>query len=590
MFVWKLASLVVVFANNISPAPNPGDNHILQSGILFNFQQKVLVAEKFVNIKFVLPFPPYNATLSKYLNVLAQSLSNNWYVPTELCQLKYTETNVTTTSAEWIYNITQTEHNRARSDLRNLISEIRNLLSPKQSSKREKRAMGMALGVGAGIMGLGLGLASGDSCFLGILGGCNELGSENRNAVLSTVHYVNEMNARWKEAAGTIDNKFFVLGEEINDMKKQQQDITTAQNANFETIHGQMLAIEKNMHALRNCDQFFFSRQQMNQHLASISSILNTLQTLIRSYRLALANFRANLLQNLSVMVNGFLPLSIISKEILHEIRIAVMTNEIENGSRLTLAIPLNEILTYYESKLLLKVESDEAGVIFTFSVPFASKSTILTVYEAIPIPMPLQDGTANLWDLEEQYIATTDDQSETAAVSKNDLEKCVGSKVYTICEQTFAMEKTSSTCLAALLLQDQYRSMENCNLKPVKLPLKEKARNLGFGRWLVTCAHSKYKLQERRMNSSLPMPIKIHEGCNVCIITIQCGHEIQGPNIHLKSDLETCSKLPAARVNVELPSPLHDLFEDFPELDEFPHLTDIATARITLFQEVQNS
>ena len=71
--------------------------------------------------------------------------------------------------------------------------------------------MGMALGVGAGIMGLRLGLASGDSCFLGILGGCNELGSQNRNAIPSTVHYVNEMNVRWKEAAGTIDNKFFVL-------------------------------------------------------------------------------------------------------------------------------------------------------------------------------------------------------------------------------------------------------------------------------------------------------------------------------------------------------------------------------------------
>ena len=77
----------------------------------------------------------------------------------------------------------------------------------------------MALAVGADIMGLGLVLASGDSCFLGMLGGCNELGSQNRNAILSTVHYVNEMNARLKEAAGTIDNKFFVLGEEINDMK-----------------------------------------------------------------------------------------------------------------------------------------------------------------------------------------------------------------------------------------------------------------------------------------------------------------------------------------------------------------------------------
>ena len=66
-----------------------------------------------------------------------------------------------------------------------------------------------------------------------------------------------------------------------------------------------------------------------------------------------------NLLQNLSAMVNGFLPLSIISKETVREILLAVMTNELENGSRLTLAIPLTEKLTYYESKLLHKNESD---------------------------------------------------------------------------------------------------------------------------------------------------------------------------------------------------------------------------------------
>ena len=357
---------------------------------------------------------------------------------------------------------------------------------------------------------------------------------------------------KWKEATGAIDKKFFVLGEAINDMKKQQQDVTIGQNANFENLQNQMLAIEKNVHELRNCDQFFFARQQMNQHLSSISSILNTLQTNIRSYRLALARFRTNL-QNLSAMVNGFLPLSIISKETLHEILLAVMTNEIENGSRLILAIPLTDILTYYESKLLQKIESDEAGIIFTSSVPLASKSTLLTVYEAIPIPMPLQDGTANIRELEERYIATSDDPSETAAVSKNDLEKGVGSKIYTICEQTFAMEKTSSTCLAALLIQDQYRSLENCDLKYIKLPLKEKAKNLRFGRWPITSAHSKFKLPEKRMNSSLPMPVEIHEGCTICIITIRCGHEIQGPDIHLKSDLETCSKEPAQRVDVQL-------------------------------------
>ena len=153
---------------------------------------------------------------------------------------------------------------------------------------------------------------------------------------------------------------------------------------------------------------------------------------------------------------------------------------------------------------------------------------------------------------------------------------------------RTFAKEKTSSTSLADLLIQDQYRSLENCDLKSIKLLLKEKAKNLRSGRWLITSAHSKFKLQERRMNSSLPLPVEIHEGCTVCIITIRCGHEIQGPNIHLKSDLETCSKEPAQRVDVQLSNPLYDLFNDFPELDSFPHLPDIATARIKLFQEVQ--
>ena len=204
---------------------------------------------------------------------------------------EYTDKNISTVSAERIYTVTNTEHNRAKADLGKLVTGTEKLLSPTTLKTREIRAMGVSLGIGAGIMGLGLGLASGESCFLGILGGCNKLGSQNRNAILSNVNYVNNMNMKWKEATGTIDNNFLVLGDEINDMKKQQQDITIAQNANFENLQNQMLAIVKNLHELRNCDQSFFSRQEMNQHLSSISSILNTLQTIIRSYRLALTSF-----------------------------------------------------------------------------------------------------------------------------------------------------------------------------------------------------------------------------------------------------------------------------------------------------------
>ena len=117
---------------------------------------------------------------------------------------------------------------------------------------------------------------------------------------------------------------------------------------------------------------------------------------------------------------------------------------------------------------------------------------------------------------------------------------------------------------------------------------MKEKTKNLRFGRWLIASAHSKFELQERGMNSSLPMSVKIHEGCTVCIITIRFRREIQGPNIHLKTDLETCSKEAAQRVDVQLSNPLYDLFNNFPELDSFIHLPEIATDCIKLFQEVQ--
>ena len=34
---------------------------------------------------------------------------------------------------------------------------------------------------------------------------------------------------------------------------------------------------------------------------------------------------------------------------------------------------------------------------------------------------------------------------------------------------------------------------------------------SLRFGRWLITSAHSNFNLHQRRMISSLPMPVEIH-------------------------------------------------------------------------------
>ena len=57
------------------PSANPTE------GILFNYQQTILLAEKFVNIQVVLPFPRFDDSLSQYLTDIAAKLQELWHHP-----------------------------------------------------------------------------------------------------------------------------------------------------------------------------------------------------------------------------------------------------------------------------------------------------------------------------------------------------------------------------------------------------------------------------------------------------------------------------------------------------------------------------
>ena len=110
------------------------------------------------------------------------------------------------------------------------------------------------------------------------------------------------------ERSRTINNKFLNLGEENSDIKKQRKDITIAQTAEFWKPRKTRFWPKKNVHELRNSDQFFFSRQQVNQHFFIKSSVLNTLQTSIRSYKLFTSKFSNKPLQNLQPLWKEFYP------------------------------------------------------------------------------------------------------------------------------------------------------------------------------------------------------------------------------------------------------------------------------------------
>ena len=267
-----------------------------------------------------------------------------------------------------------------------------------------------------------------------------------------------------------------------------------------------------------------------------------------------------------------------------------VVLNENELGTRLTLAIPFAHLMTYYETKLLRQVISTEFSLVFTLAIPFSSQSTILQVYHAIQIPMPdSHSSKASVWDIETEYIGVTLNGHEAALLSNHDLAQCIGLSAFSICYSGFAMEKSKDSCLSTLFFKDSIEALQACTVRPVLLPLREKAKNVGKGRWLITSASPDFLLTKTDMDSSsTTRKVVRKQGCRVCLVTLPCGSELEGPNVHLRSDLATCASQEPKRVNITLPAPLATLFSKLPPIAVMSHILDEDTAKFRLLEKVQ--
>ena len=339
---------------------------------------------------------------------------------------------------------------------------------------------------------------------------------------------------------------------------------------------------------MRNCDQFLYIREEVNHHIGLLNSILTSVYTNLRTYRSALFAFRMNILSSTTAIADGMLPLSLIPRKIFIRILQRVLLETQYTRDRLTLSIPIEHVMSYYETRLVTSLFSVDFGLMLTLSIPFSSGSTALDVFHAIPVPMPTKESTrATIWVLETPYIAVTETQSEAALLTEFDLQECIGSKLYSICFSSFAMEKSKDSCLATLLFKDTLSALEVCSIRSIQLPIKEKAQSLGHGRWLITSATPNFLLSTRSPNSSHSLSKEHRQGCQVCIIILACGQELEGPNIHLRSDWSTCQYTTPVRLDINLPTPLSFLFNQLPSLDSMPQMSDIDIARVQLVEEV---
>ena len=61
------------------------ENEALSKRVIFYKESQILLAEKFVNVQFLVPFPKYNFTMRKQVKDMLTKLAEMWSQPSAEC-------------------------------------------------------------------------------------------------------------------------------------------------------------------------------------------------------------------------------------------------------------------------------------------------------------------------------------------------------------------------------------------------------------------------------------------------------------------------------------------------------------------------
>ena len=270
------------------------------------------------------------------------------------------------------------------------------------------------------------------------------------------IQRIREIQNGFQQLTTSSNKKFSLVGKQLNSLNAVTKSLTELQKLNSQKIEAEFYSIKKEMKGLTSCVRRLQLRGKENLQFSEILAWLLVLQTEIKNFRTATYTFRSTLLTAFMTMTNEFLPISLVPREHLEKILVSVQRSSGNDDQMLSLAISINKILTYYESKLLREGTTNDLGLVFKMATPLASRETVLQVYEAIILPMPQSESDDNLpmlWRTESEYIGISNDKSKIALLNDEDLNQCIGLSVYAICDQAFPMLKTRSRCLATLFV-----------------------------------------------------------------------------------------------------------------------------------------
>ena len=503
--------------------------------------------------------------------------------------------NDSTFDVDWLLNQVENEVTLAEQELaalRNYTSSFLNYqTAAAQDVHRSPRAAPLAMMALAsvGLFGSGIALGGGSCGIKGIFGSCQDKSKTNAENIQKHADFTEVLTEDVFKLRNEVNDNFFMVTSELAAIKTVQKEMLEVQNRNWQIIEEHFKLFQDNIHVLRDCDQLLFSRQQINFNYDTISSLLAITFANIKSYRGAIYTYRFNMMNSIQPILNHYLPMSLVPRQSLLTILENVAAEQSRSRDRRSLAIPMDEIISYYESRLLRDVITVDQGLVMRIAIPLASKQTAFTVFRSIAVPMPqLEPDLAIRWKLEAPCLAISEDDMETASLTEYDLSRCIGSSRYQICLDMSATETGHGSCLATLFFKGSVEALQICDTEQIALPATKTAENLGFGVWLKTSATTAYTLFESDTASTTSSGIIKYPGCSICIITLECGKQLVGPHIKIRSDLNTCAQLPAIKIKVKFPDPLTQLWSELPEVDDMPYFSTKSAAGIAMLKEVR--
>ena len=168
--------------------------------------------------------------------------------------------------------------------------------------------------------------------------------------------------------------------------------------------------------------------------------------------------------------MDNYLPMSLVPRQALLSVLHDVASEQWRKSDRLSLAIPMDEIIAYYESQLLRDVLVVEQGLIMRIAFPQATKDSAFTVFRAIAVPMPQP---------EPDLAINRKILKKTAFLTEYDFSRCIGSSRHQICLDMIATETSHDSCLAMLYFKDSVAALQVCETEQIVLPANRKSRKL---------------------------------------------------------------------------------------------------------------